>query len=115
METLDEFELKPLTKGLGFHKKPMQQHKAKKPELAEDVLPKSVPKSPARSIFDDTTIEQPLAYEDLLKSLQAGEKERKFNSLNEELRNLDLDDDRPSSSLEISEPLPRKQIPFVRT
>ncbi|MBC86575.1 MAG: hypothetical protein CL677_05285 [Bdellovibrionaceae bacterium] len=118
MDTLDDFEMKPLTKGLGFHKKSQTSHKRqRKAELAQDVIPKSIPKSPAESLFEDNTIDRPLAYEDLLKSLADTEPTRSLDSLSGEIRNMDLDSESTDSqksreasatSVEISEPLPRK-------
>ena len=50
MDGMDDFEMKPITKGLGFHKKPVDlAAETKRQGLAEEVLPKPLPSAPANS------------------------------------------------------------------
>ena len=68
MDTFDDFEIKPITKGLGFHQKQEDLKSATKhSRLAEDHLPKKVPQRPSSSEsknnYEQTT------YEDLLASI----------------------------------------------
>ncbi len=103
MDTFDDFEIKPITKGLGFHQKQEDLKSATKhSRLAEDHLPKKVPQRPSSSEsknnYEQTT------YEDLLASIAqpkapAQEKPKTSMGLGAEL----------DKQLEITSTFPRKE------
>jgi hypothetical protein len=55
MDPMDEFEFKPLTDGLGFHKKAEQIKSDIKSSFAKSTSTPSVPEPPPRSFFSTTT------------------------------------------------------------
>ena len=55
MDPMDEFEFKPLTDGLGFHKKAEQIKSDIKSSFAKSTATPSVPEPPPRSFFSTTT------------------------------------------------------------
>lgn len=68
MDSFDDFEFKPITKGLGFHQKQEDLKSAtKQTRLAEDSLPKRVPQRP-KEVDHKNNYEQ-TTYEDLLASI----------------------------------------------
>ena len=115
MDGLEDFEMKPLTEGLGFHKKSIKlSEETKKFKLEKEKLPKSVPNAPSKKFFEAEDIGKPLAYEDLLKSLGESESERAVDSMQSHLKDYSFSEEATSaepkgSGLEISEPLKRKE------
>lgn len=83
MDSFDDFELKPLSQGLGFHKKPVNLGESiKKSEASKDHLKKSIPKRPASGLLDSTFMpEKETTYEDLLASLSSPKKSTAFQDL----------------------------------
>jgi hypothetical protein len=65
--------MKPLTKGLGFHRKPViLKDQVEKSALAREALPKPVPPTPAKELLDpQPKVERPGSYDDLLRSAKA--------------------------------------------
>lgn len=52
-EELDDFQIKPLTEGLGFHKKAVRLgEKVLKTGISQDNIKKSMPSVPPESFFD---------------------------------------------------------------
>ncbi len=79
----DDFEFRPITKGLGFHKKPISlKEEVVKTELINKALPKSVPHRPAaRFLQQEASVDEALTYEDILLSLGESEPVRALDSM----------------------------------
>lgn len=99
MDPFDEFEMKPLTSGLGFHKKAVNLgEEVKKAKLTEDTVRRSVPSSPPEDLLDVEAQKATDTLDELLASLKMPEE-----TINEKIESRLPD-------LEISEPLPRKDL-----
>ncbi|MCH2534314.1 MAG: hypothetical protein MK008_07740 [Bdellovibrionales bacterium] len=103
MDTFDDFEIKPITKGLGFHQKQEDLKSAtKQSRLAEDHLPKKVPQRPSASEsknnYEQTTYEDLLASIAQPKAVAPKEKPKSSMGLGAEL----------DKQLEITSTFPRK-------
>lgn len=93
MDPLDEFEFKPLTDGLGFHKKAVRlSEQVKSSRLVEDQVGKLIPTPPPMNSFPEplspavkTSVQ---SFEDLLKNLEPKPKVRD-SQLSEEVRITD--------------------------
>jgi len=93
MDPLDDFEFKPLTEGLGFHKKSVNlQEQVKEAGLVEKSMPKSTPAAPPTHSKDAVSRSAAQALDELLKTLDAP------SSPAAQMR---------QKNLEITEPLPR--------
>lgn len=100
MDPFEEFEFKPLTSGLGFHKKSSELKKAvSESSLIEETRQANIPYGTPDNLLEDKEPKAPKshkqAYEDLLKVLEkpVGRQQRS---------DLRFEDD-----VEVSEPLPR--------
>ncbi|MCB0413895.1 MAG: hypothetical protein KDD50_06155 [Bdellovibrionales bacterium] len=73
MDSFDDFELKPLSEGLGFHKKPLNlRESVRQSNLVERELNQEPPVKPPEKLLSfqkDTLKEHSTTYEDLLSSL----------------------------------------------
>lgn len=104
MDTFDDFEIKPLTKGLGFHQKQEDLKSiTKNSRLAEDHLPKKVPQRPkdtnTKNNYEQTT------YEDLLASIAQPKTEPKSSPKKSSMGlGAELD-----KQLEITSTFPRRE------
>lgn len=92
MDPLDDFEFKPLTEGLGFHKKSVNlKEQVKEAGLVEKSMPKNPPTAPTHS-KDAVSRSAAQALDELLKTLDAP------SNPAAQMR---------QKNLEITEPLPR--------
>src|SRR4051794_28880610 len=58
MDPFDEFDFKPLTEGLGFHKKAEKiKHDIKSSNLGKEKAVRSVPETPPRALLHQTAAE----------------------------------------------------------
>lgn len=92
MDPFEEFEFKPLTEGIGFHKKSTSlRESAKKSSLVEAELNKVIPEPPPSSFLekDKPVTRSATSYDELLKALEAPVSS--------------------ASDLKITEPLPRSE------
>lgn len=93
MDPLDDFEFKPLTDGLGFHKKSVNlKEQVKEAGLVEKSMPKNPPQAPPMHSKDAVSRSAAQALDELLKTLDAP------SSPAAQMR---------QKNLEITEPLPR--------
>lgn len=101
MDPFEEFEFKPLTKGLGFHKKSAEL-KRQMLDGAAASAPRTAHDLPTSPLLDEEDLvsdvkepkSQKEAYADLLKALE---------------KPMSFDEEKQDSTLEISEPLPREE------
>lgn len=92
MDPFEEFEFKPLTEGIGFHKKSQSlRESTKRSALVEAELNKAIPEPPPESYSSQPST----SYEDLLKALEKPVTAARSES--------------SSSDLKITEPLPRSE------
>lgn len=104
MDPIEEFEFKPLTKGLGFHKKTSELKKQVLDAVGQNLksnatdLPVQAPKSTFEEIDLDSPVVNPKsqkeAYADLLKALE---------------KPIPSEAAKKEFSLDVSSPLPRKE------
>ncbi len=90
LDPFDEFEFKPLTEGLGFHKKSIKLNdQVKKTNLSQEHLPRSFPPAPPAQPEEGSTssasVNPRQTLEEILKSLE-----------------------RPQQSVQVTQPLPRE-------
>jgi hypothetical protein len=109
MDPFDEFEFKPLTDGLGFHKKTSSlKDAAQKTSLVADELNRAVPEPPPHSLMGEASPMKAKSvdvYEDFLKALEKPAVKtdgRTFRTGKEKPM-----ESRPTLGVEITEPLPR--------
>ncbi len=92
MDIFDGFEMKPLTKGLGFHKKVTDlKSNMDKGDLGSKKLQHNIPELPVDEMFTEEGPAKDISYEDLLSAL-----------------------DNPSKGFEINEPLGATPKPGAR-
>jgi len=118
MDSIDDFELKPLSKGLGFHKKTTSlSDNIQASGAYKGHLKKSVPKRPSHSFFEsEMSKDKETTYEDLLASLSEPRKSPAFDDLfskdksivSDSLMSSSILAESSSPSLELSKTLPRK-------
>ncbi|MBT4761861.1 MAG: hypothetical protein HOO06_09215 [Bdellovibrionaceae bacterium] len=71
MDAFDDFEIKPLTKGLGFHKKSEELKSAmQKSIVGSSMTSKSIPDIPVDELFSEEDPDSLMSYEDLLSALE---------------------------------------------
>lgn len=73
MDPFEEFEFRPLTEGIGFHKKTSSlKESAEKSALVEEKLNRAVPEPPPEALLQNSASRKTsvTSYEDLLKSLE---------------------------------------------
>src|SRR5580658_5966931 len=95
MDPFDEFEFKPLTEGLGFHKKTVSLKDGLKSTGVLDDELQNVPLSVPKSLVDDSA-KSPMA------------KKHSFEDVLSALEKMPLA--RGASDLQFTEPLPRERV-----
>ncbi|RME18596.1 MAG: hypothetical protein D6797_00115 [Bdellovibrio sp.] len=88
MDSFDDFEMKPLTAGLGFHKKSVSlKESAQKVDLSEEKTKRFIPQPPPEDVLD---------------------KKLSFQLPQLDIKESSSEKQKMSPDIEISEPLPRK-------
>lgn len=108
MDLFDDFEMKPITKGLGFHKKTTSLKKeVENSGLIDKKLNTRIPSKPAESFLNTkASADSPMTYEDLLKSLSSTEETRASESIKDQFQH--------EPGLEFSKTLPTKRSAKVK-
>lgn len=106
MDLFEDFEFKPLTKGLGFHKKPANlKQEVEESGLIDKAFPNEIPSRPNASFLNEDEASEPLTYEELLKSLSTSEPKRATAAMRTELTK---EASKPSTDMRLTQTLPRK-------
>lgn len=109
MDAFDDFEMKPLTKGLGFHKKTQDLSESIiKSELVKKQIPRTVPTGPSEKMRR-VAVDSAPTYEDLLADLNRTKKIESISPRNEMALNSSGFGTQLENQLKISETLPREQ------
>ncbi|MCB0341301.1 MAG: hypothetical protein H6626_09590 [Pseudobdellovibrionaceae bacterium] len=102
MDSFDDFEMKPITEGLGFHKKAVKLNDhVKKADLFREGPGRSIPQAPSEDALADEARRATSALDELLASLEPPKSLRAQESAARK---------KSQNDVKIYEPLPRKDI-----
>ena len=115
MDSFDDFEMKPLSDGLGFHKKSISlKESTEQTGVAKSTTQKRVPNRPTDSFLNSNfRPESETTYEDLLASLSAPKK----SDNNDEINRAFAKQENPivQNRVSLSETLPRHEVNNINT